>query len=539
MIRLIKRKLNVVLDAEYEIKDKVRKLLSKKLTIENKQYPIIQRNYYYMKSNLKKLRLKMDSEYGDKEEQERLLGKINEVKKKLENIERYLQFSSPEICFYKINKDTDLDTFGIGFLSKVKKILKNRNYAFKTIDPLKEQYPKIIVNNKLFNRKYQLKAVEKFILRKYGIIKLPTGSGKTVISLGAIQTILPYIPDNKKVLFIVEQKDLVLQTKKEYIDKDKNLKNRITIIGNGVYDTTGDIVITTIQSLMAFKKKRIKLFNIFKKQIYFYIVDETDMFTSDKRLKFLRLFDEAMYRLFLSATPKSRFKEERNWRLRELAGSIIYTVTEEELIKQKFLSKQDAVFLKNYNLETKNVRSVFWRDRWKVTYDQMIVNSKARNNLAYRLYVLLRTYKLKAIFVTERKEHAELLGDLFKVPVYTGDNDASERAQAIKYIRTGVKDIIVTTRIFRRGINIPELQVFVNMAGYKNDNMTTQSKGRIGRIADGKDKALYVDFFDFGNEYLENHSIERMKTIESLGIKPKTLYINEFEKYLTNYFNIQ
>lgn len=534
MIRLIKRKLSVIVEADTQIKKRVRKLLQKKMSITNPDYPFIQRNYYYTKNRLAKLQQENQNNPSQDLKQQ-----ISELTIKIRNIQRYLDNTSPDICFYKVNKDTDIDLFGIGFLGYVKKLLKKRNFAYTVIDPLKKQYPKISLNKKEFNRQYQYEAVEKLLKRKFGIVKLPTGSGKTVLSLKAIQALLPHLPNDKKILFIVEQKDLIVQTKEEYIDKEPKLNGTISTIGDGIFDITGKIIIATVQSLTSFKKRRTKLFNEFKHNIFFYIVDECDMFTSDKRLKFLRSFDEAMYRLFLSATPVSRFKQVRRWKLKELAGNIIYTVTEEQLIEQKYLAKQDAVFIKNYNLDNKNVRHIFWKDRWKYTYENMIVNSKYRNSLAKQIALIAKTYRLRCLFVTERKEHALLLGEMLDVPVYTGDNDTLDRRQAVKDIESGLEKIIVTTRIFRRAINIPKLELFVNMAGYKNDSMTTQSKGRIGRITKEKDRSLYIDFFDFGNQYLEEHSMERMKTMKELGIDSKTLYINELEDFVVEYFQIK
>ena len=123
-----------------------------------------------------------------------------------------------------------------------------------------------------------------------------------------------------------------------------------------------------------------------------------------------------------------------------------------------------------------------------------------------------------------------------EIPFYSGKDNVYERKEAIENIQSGKEPIIITTRIFRRAVNIPSLQVYVNCMGYKNDSGVLQAKGRIGRIKENINKSLYIDIMDFGNQILENHSVERKITLESVNIKVNEMYIKDLEKYLEKYF---
>ncbi len=120
-------------------------------------------------------------------------------------------------------------------------------------------------------RPYQIVATEEIIRRiesahnykKYGSISAggyvwhTTGSGKTLTSFktAILASKLPFI---KKVLFVVDRKDLDYQTMKEYDKFEKGAANSNTstkILATQLENPNTDIIITTIQKLHCFMKK--------------------------------------------------------------------------------------------------------------------------------------------------------------------------------------------------------------------------------------------------------------------------------------------
>lgn len=119
-------------------------------------------------------------------------------------------------------------------------------------------------------RPYQITATEKILNRieishnykKYGSIEAggfiwhTTGSGKTLTSFKTARAVsrLPYI---KKVLFVVDRKDLDYQTMKEYDRFEKGAANSnasTAVLRRQLEDSKSKIIITTIQKLANFIK---------------------------------------------------------------------------------------------------------------------------------------------------------------------------------------------------------------------------------------------------------------------------------------------
>jgi len=105
-------------------------------------------------------------------------------------------------------------------------------------------------------RPYQYYAVERIINRvkntnKNGYIWHTTGSGKTLTSFKASQ-IISQMPEIKKVLFVVDRKDLDIQTVKEFnsfsegsVDSTENTRKLV----KQLKDDTRKLIVTTIQKL--------------------------------------------------------------------------------------------------------------------------------------------------------------------------------------------------------------------------------------------------------------------------------------------------
>jgi len=127
---------------------------------------------------------------------------------------------------------------------------------------------------------YAVKTIEKRVIEsdKSGYIWHTTGSGKTLTSYKTSQ-ILAQIPEIKKVLFVVDRKDLDIQTTKEFnsfsdgsvdgTDKTRNLVEQLE-------DKNRKLIVTTIQKLdIAISKKQyLKKFEYLEDKKVVIIFDE-------------------------------------------------------------------------------------------------------------------------------------------------------------------------------------------------------------------------------------------------------------------------
>lgn len=132
-------------------------------------------------------------------------------------------------------------------------------------------------------RPYQIYAVEKLVerateTRNNGYVWHTTGSGKTLTSFKLSQ-ILSELPDIKKVIFLVDRKDLDAQTLSEFnkfqpdsVDMTNSTNNLI----KQLQDSTKPLIITTIQKMNnAIKNERYSSYmEPYKNERVVFIVDE-------------------------------------------------------------------------------------------------------------------------------------------------------------------------------------------------------------------------------------------------------------------------
>jgi superfamily II DNA or RNA helicase len=95
-----------------------------------------------------------------------------------------------------------------------------------------------------------------------------------------------------------------------------------------------------------------------------------------------------------------------------------------------------------------------------------------------------------------------------------GKKSSDERNQSIQDMKTGKLKVIVASTIFDIGIDIPSLDVLINLGGGKSTGRVLQRIGRVIRKFEGKEFAYVVDFYD-QCKYLREHSQIRFKTASS------------------------
>ena len=127
---------------------------------------------------------------------------------------------------------------------------------------------------------YAVKAIEKTVSEsnKNGYIWHTTGSGKTLTSFKTSQ-VLSLMPEVKKVLFVVDRKDLDIQTTKEFnsfSDGSVDGTNNTRSLVSQLKDKNRKLIVTTIQKLdIAIGRERyLKEFNYLENEKIVIIFDE-------------------------------------------------------------------------------------------------------------------------------------------------------------------------------------------------------------------------------------------------------------------------
>jgi len=392
------------------------------------------------------------------------------------------------------------DTF-IGYLEKVYSILKqDLNASFSIIDHRDKAVieTKIVMPDKLnieFDWYYfQPEAIKALIRYRWGICKIGTGGGKTAIAAECIRQI------RGKTIFIIDNKDLLLQTKEEY---EEMLEMKIGIVGLGLREWDNDIILSTIQTLAKFAKEfapKLAQFNVM-------IGDESHIWAAKSFEKISKYLINTKYRLCFSATPK---RDDGNTNtMFAHCGEVVYSKSTKELIKEGFLVQPKVIFYR-YNSKV-NVT-----DNWQSEYQDGIVDNDIRNDLIIQLAKEQIALGKQVMILCTRTAHCKMFLKAL------GEDARLIFGKTKDYIRTDVRNafkkgefplLIGNLRIFNKGLNIKNLDVIINASANKGETTTVQTIGRPLRNSPGKEEALYIDFIDSG-EYLKAHSNSRIKALK-------------------------
>ena len=235
------------------------------------------------------------------------------------------------------------------------------------------------------------------------------------------------------------------------------------------------------------------------------IVDECQ-YAASNTVQFLHKESiSARHRFLFSGTP---------WRdtgddilIEAVGGPKFYDLGATKLIKDGWL-----VPPKIYFLEVPSKRGI--GKTYQEVYQNYIVENEDRNNLIIKATRKLVKENRKTLILVTKVDHGKhllsLLKDNLRVSSLDGRNRAVDRLEAIAKMRNGELDVLIASKIFDQGIDIPELDSLVLAGSGKSSARALQRIGRVIRKGNGKKDAIVVDFYD-QCKYLREHSKARKK----------------------------
>ena len=349
---------------------------------------------------------------------------------------------------------------------------------------------------------YQEDFIVKAIKEHRGIIKSPTGSGKTLIMAGLVKALA-----GRKMVILFNAKQLLTQTY-EFFTKSCNLDNIGLCCGEGyIY---GDIMLCTVQSIQ-------KILDTHLKETEVLMVDECHEFANGKTtLAAIRSFPEAQYRIGFTATPPSYNIPKFN--LEGALGPLWEVVNTYDLIDSGKLTKPVIQLINRpYNASGED-ESMSYGD----VYDHYIVDNTNRNNIIKRIVNDIRQKNKRAriLILTKSLDHGRTLENLLggrNIQFLEGADSLGERYQSIARFRgSSDSSVLIGTKILQTGINIEEITHFINARGMKSEIATIQALGRALRQHDTKEKVFVYDFLD-KEKYLKEHSNARKRHYKKEG----------------------
>lgn len=415
--------------------------------------------------------------------------------------------------------------FPIGLLSRASRMLESEGLDVQIEDLRKNPRgaPLKVVDKDFKARDYQLEVVDIADRVGSGIIRMCTGSGKTsIIALLAGRF-------NVKTVIYVIGIELLYQMKKTV---ETLLGVKCGMIGDGICDIVPDgINICTIwTAAQAFGEKidfidcdltandkKFKHGPSQKAQIQ-KVVREAEMFILDecqyaasKSLQFLhRISERARYRFLLSGTPWREMGDDLL--IEAVAGPKFYDLPASKLIEAGFLVAPKIFFINVPKMS--NLRSSTYPD----VYTSYVTKNVVRNQLIVDTVKDLVSQNKKVLVLISKVEHGEILhammDGMFRLDTLNGSSKSEVRMGAINSMIAGDLDVLIASKIFDQGIDIPQLDALVLAGSGKSSGRALQRVGRVIRASPGKKFANVIEFWD-NAKYLESHSAARLDIYKS------------------------
>ena len=394
--------------------------------------------------------------------------------------------------------------FYTGFVPKIEQYLQGKGLQ---VSVLQQDWPYLTRSPQipLVLRPDQEKLVSNAIAAKRGVLKAPTGFGKTVLAGAIISSIA-----DVKALFLCHTITLVHQTVKSF----EKLGLKVGYITGTDQNLAGDVIVSTVQS---FHKQAQELFNTFD----MVIVDEMHHLAHGPTARkeggyyyktLTRLL--APYRYGLTATLPTN--EETKLLAEGLIGPLIDEFSLKDGIEEGILAVPKIKIIKiPIDYRVKELR------KYQDVYDQGIVNNRSRNRMIIQTAKDLALKGKTSLILINKIEHgenlqktAELLGH--NLTFIQGKDEGMLREEIRESFNNKEIKTVVATTIWKEGLDVPSMNCLMVAGGGKSEIALLQSIGRGLRATDEKDSVLIIDFLDLSHHYLISHFGERLALYSSM-----------------------
>lgn len=385
--------------------------------------------------------------------------------------------------------------------------LSVRDGNIEVIKPTR-QFPKLKGITFRPDQKRALRAIRR---NQRGIIKFPTGTGKTIIALGAFS-----MYENSPRLFLCHTKDLLLQTAEEI--SLLPTQPQLIVLGGGykpdfssIKKLKNPIVVSTIQTFSKYHPHE------WCDYFDFTIVDECHN-ANNRSSQYGKVMEYNLspMRVGISATPPTSGKKMLT--CEGFFGPIIAELGMEKGIKKGIIAKPVINLISVP--EEAEVKTKFNRS-YRTCYEQGIIYNETRNRMIVDLAVSSIKKKEIVLIIIENTIHGEILQKMLKqkslqIPFVQGSTLKEDRESVKNRLKSKKLAGAICSKVWREGVNIPSLNHIINAHGMKAEKIIIQAMGRGLRTADGKDLIKLSDFLDPYN-YLAQHAIQRIQIYKEQG----------------------
>ncbi|MGE0174394.1 MAG: DEAD/DEAH box helicase [Oligoflexales bacterium] len=362
-----------------------------------------------------------------------------------------------------------------------------------------------VLSNTLTLRSHQRDAFVAWRNNQYiGTVCLPTGAGKTILAVYAIQHL------KRDTLVVVPTIDLLQQW--ESVLK-KNLPCEIGVLGGGSR-TILPITVATYDSAMLHCAQIGNRFGLV-------VFDECHHLPAPQYQNVARALISP-FRLGLSATIERADGKESL--IYELVGKLVFEgqidqmdknvlapydvvniqveLTDQEKVAYEQNRKIYVSFIRRSGIQFNRpdgwqefIRKSSWspegRQAFQAYLEQKRLAQGAEGKLKALWDILLKHREDSMIIFTNDNAFAYRIGKEFVLPVLTHNTRPAERKKFLESFREGVIRVLVTSKVLNEGVDVPEASIGVVVSGSGGVREHVQRLGRILRHKPNKRAVLY------------------------------------------------
>jgi len=413
-----------------------------------------------------------------------------------------------------------------GFLTFRGLFWKIQNLANIKIKPFANlQFYDITLKN-FEMRDYQVSSIKSWINDTNtvgaGIVKAPTGSGKSVIAILSTLQMLKN-KQNAKVIYAVNSTTLL----KQFQNFAKKEDLPFLLVSGEVNELQkgekSDFIALSVSYYYSQKKKG-------KNEKLKEIVNNSDLIIIDEAhhtpanlVKNILLDSPNSIRLGLSATPLR--EDGKELEIMGLLGKIAYSINYNDLVKNRYLVPIEYIqFTPKVSQKIINklrtVKEAYENEPFAKLYSNILrifENSPYTNKQIVEKVKSLNKYP--ALIIVRRIAIAKKLSKMFNENGITSDYVTSktsleERMAKIEALKNGKIKILISTSLADEGLDIQNLQLVVLLSQGKSRIKLIQRIGRVMRISKSKEKGYILDIaYDY--EIFQRQSEKRLRFVSS------------------------
>jgi len=332
-----------------------------------------------------------------------------------------------------------------------------------------------------------------------GLVLSATGTGKTKIAAQLSTWI------DGGLLFVVDQVDLMYQSKKEIEDWFKifGVKQKVGIVGAGEFDPQ-KVTVATVQTLSKCKRPEYKKWT---KTVKLIIIDEIHTQMAFRNFKVVMdIKPQAVIGLTATMQLSKKPVRMKCW---SICGPQVFEMPIQEGVKLGVLT-QGVVLQIPVAMNTEPRRDIKRKKKDKRTgkvkrsveeandYEHQVVFNPHLEDQIYALVNEALKQDYATVVLVERVRHLRRLARRLQIhepELCYGAIKIVDRKKTIKHFDKGRYHLVIANRVFTKGVNIKRVGLIIDGAQRKNRNDCIQKFGRGVRLYDGKKGLLYFGLY--------------------------------------------